>query len=99
MQRAHVLLLKTSKARIVLTSGHSRRVVDFRIARESKLEEDVHGKVASLPAPSSGDREKIDTVKALTDTVELVVMRVIRSVLTKECASEFLAFGRAPLEA
>ena len=66
------------------------------------MEEDVHGKVASLPAPRSNDREKIDTVKALADTVELVVMRVIRSVLTKECAtraSEFLAFGRAPFEA
>ena len=64
------------------------------------MDEDVHGKVASLPAPSSDDREKIDTVKALVDTVELVVIRVIvRCVLTKECTSEFLAFGRAPLEA
>ena len=108
MQRAHILLPRENLAATVwtvLTSGRPWPVADFRIARitrESKLREDVHGKVASLPEPRSDDCEKSDPIKALADPVELVVMRVIRSVLTKECAtraSEFLAFGRAPFEA
>ena len=42
------------------------------------MEDDIHGKITSIPAPSSDYREKIDIVKALADTgVELVVMRAI----------------------
>ena len=66
------------------------------------MEDDIHGKITSIPATSSDYREKIDIVKALADTVELVVTSHeghTGGVLTKECASEFLAFGRAPLEA
>ena len=85
MQRAHILLPRENLAATVwtvLTSGRPWPVADFRIARiarESKLQENVHGKVASLPEPSSDDCEKSDTIKALAsaDTVELVVMRVI----------------------